>query len=77
MGSYSVVVEAEDTLKKKKVAIKKVSDLFLSLTDCKRIVREITLLRKMNHPNIIKLYDIILEGNNEDFDCVYLILEYC
>ena len=44
-GSYGKVIEAIDKTTKKKVAIKKVNELFVDLIDSKRILREITLLR--------------------------------
>lgn len=34
--------------------------------------REIQLLRKINHENLIKLYDVIYDN-----DKIYLIMEYC
>ena len=35
--------------------------MFANIWDAKRILREITLLRKLNFKSIIKLYDIIIE----------------
>ena len=51
--------------------------LFTSLDDTKRILREITLLRKMNHPNIIKIIDLFIEGDdNQTFNTIYVVMEY-
>ena len=36
------------------------------------ITREIEVLRKLDHPNVIKLYDVIYNSNT-----IFLILEYC
>ena len=42
--------------------------------ECIRILREISLLRMLEHPNIIKLREIVLDG--EDKKDLYLILDY-
>lgn len=62
---------------KKKVAIKRIQDLFGSKLDCKRNLREISLIARMNHESIIKLLDIVTEGDDSNFEIIYLILEYC
>jgi len=74
-GSYGKVVEAIDKTTKKKVAIKKINELFVDLIDTKRILREITLLRFMKNQFIVELLDIIYDKNNKNFDCIYLIFE--
>jgi len=38
------------------------------------VAREIKLLRKLNHPNVIKLIEVI---SNDEKGKLYLILEYC
>ena len=38
-----------------RVAIKRIEDVFRSRVDAKRTLREITILRQCNHPNISKL----------------------
>lgn len=43
-----------------KVAIKKITDVFIDLIDAKRILREIKLLRHFNaHENIVSILDIM------------------
>ena len=74
-GSYGKVIEAIDKATKKKVAIKKVNELFVDLIDTKRILREITLLRFMKNRFIVELLDIEYDRNDKDFDCIYLIFE--
>ena len=74
-GSYGKVVEAIDKTTNKKVAIKKINELFVDLIDTKRVLREITLLRFMKNPFIVELLDIMYDINNENFDCIYLIFE--
>jgi serine/threonine protein kinase len=41
------------------VAIKKINNTFANLTDAKRILREIKLLRHLKHENIISILDIM------------------
>ena len=55
------MVEARDTRTNQQVAIKRMTNLFKSLGDTKRNLREVTLLRKLNHKNIVKLLDVIVE----------------
>jgi mitogen-activated protein kinase 1/3 len=43
----------------KRVAIKKMDNIFDDETDCKRILREITLLRHLKHPCVVELIEII------------------
>ena len=76
-GSYGDVVEALHIPTSKKVAIKKIYKVFDDLVDFKRILREIVLLRKLKHPNIVALYDILPPQNADSFNDLYLIMEYC
>jgi len=41
------------------VAVKKVLDPFHDHTDCKRLLREIRLLRSLRHPNVLHLTDLM------------------
>lgn len=59
----------------KKVAIKKMDNIFDDEVDCKRILREITLLRRLRHPYVVELFDIIEPQNLETFDTLYVVLE--
>jgi mitogen-activated protein kinase 1/3 len=75
-GSYGHVVEANDKLTGKRVAIKRITNLFEDLIDTKRILREITLLRFMKNQFIVELLDIIYDENNYSFDTIFLIFEH-
>ena len=52
LGAYGVVISALNTENGQKVAIKKITKAFDDLVDAKRILREITLLRKFSHVNV-------------------------
>uniref|UniRef100_A0A8C3CWF4 Mitogen-activated protein kinase 15 n=1 Tax=Cairina moschata TaxID=8855 RepID=A0A8C3CWF4_CAIMO len=55
------------------VAVKKIFDAFRNRTDAQRTFREIMFLREFGeHPNIIKLLDVIRAQNDKD---IYLIFE--
>ena len=75
-GSYGSVAMAIHKPTKTKVAIKRMEGVFEDETDCKRILREIKLLRKMDHPFVVKLFDIIEPKDMESFDSLYIVLEY-
>jgi serine/threonine protein kinase len=57
-GSYGAVIDAQDTLTNRKVAIKKISNIMDEI-DLKRALREIMILKYLKHDNIIELYDVI------------------
>mmetsp|Transcript_7170 Transcript_7170/g.22626 ORF Transcript_7170/g.22626 Transcript_7170/m.22626 type:complete len:343 (+) Transcript_7170:209-1237(+) len=60
-GGHGVVVSAVDKLAHSSVAIKKVvvDDAFSSY-EAKRILHEVRLMRRLNHPNLINLLNIML-----------------
>ncbi|UIZ29666.1 hypothetical protein KXD40_003184 [Peronospora effusa] len=76
-GSYGIVCSAEDTLRGRKVAIKKITDVFDDLTDAKRILREMKLLRHLGvHENIINILEVILVPPNVmDFQDIYIVTD--
>ena len=59
-GAYGVVVSAMDNVTKQKVAIKKMSP-FEHQTYCQRTLREVKILTRLKHENIIELLDIVCE----------------
>jgi len=75
-GAYGMVVQAKDTKTDTKVAIKKNKDVFYNTTNAKRILREIKLLNHLSHPNIVKMTDMVEPQTPEEFNDVYLVLEY-
>lgn len=57
-GAYGMVVSAYDNETQTKVAIKKISP-FEHQTYCQRTLREIKILTRFNHENIIDIRDIL------------------
>lgn len=75
VGSYGNVVDATDKVTGHRVAIKQVKNIFNELIDSKRILREITLLRNMNSPFVIKIVNIIAPPII-NFNKIYIVFEY-
>eukprot|EP01059_Diplonema_ambulator_P016441 TRINITY_DN279_c0_g1_i1.p1 TRINITY_DN279_c0_g1~~TRINITY_DN279_c0_g1_i1.p1 ORF type:complete len:370 (+),score=103.94 TRINITY_DN279_c0_g1_i1:53-1162(+) len=65
-GSYGMVCSAE--VRGERVAIKKICNLFHDGGDCKRILREIKLLKHLKHPNILSLKAILLGKTAAEMD---------
>ena len=74
-GAYGGVCAGRDARTGLKVAIKKVGEAFNDDTDAKRTLREIKLLRFLNHDNIIALVDIQPPASRCEFSDVYEITE--
>ncbi|XP_050187100.1 mitogen-activated protein kinase 15 isoform X2 [Myiozetetes cayanensis] len=72
-GAYGIVWKAIDRRTGEIVAVKKIFDAFRNRTDAQRTFREIMFLQEFGeHPNIIKLLDVIQAENDKD---IYLIFE--
>ncbi|GMH27432.1 hypothetical protein Nepgr_029275 [Nepenthes gracilis] len=74
-GSYGVVASALDTRNGERVAIKKINDVFEHVSDATRILREIKLLRLLQHPDIVKIKHIMLPPSRREFKDVYVVFE--
>ncbi|NXK69603.1 MK15 kinase, partial [Sylvietta virens] len=71
--AYGIVWKAIDRKTGETVAVKKIFDAFRNRTDAQRTFREIMFLQEFGeHPNIIKLLDVIQAENDKD---IYLIFE--
>jgi mitogen-activated protein kinase 1/3 len=75
-GSYGYVVEATQKSSGKKVAIKRLNKIFDDVVDCKRILREVALLRNLSHGNLVNIIEIIEPTDLKTFDTLYVVLEY-
>lgn len=74
-GAYGVVCSAKMAPTGEKVAIKKIGNAFENLTDARRTLREIKLLRHLRHENIIAVKDIMKPPTRDKFNDVYLVYE--
>lgn len=73
-GAYGVVISAMDDVSGKKVAIKKIRRAFDDKVDAKRILREIKLMKKFVHENVIRIIDLIPPcPTSEEFEDVYIV----
>jgi len=50
-------------------------NIFDDEIDCKRILREITLLRLLKHPGIISLIELIPPKDKLNFTTIYVVME--
>ncbi|URD96319.1 mitogen-activated protein kinase [Musa troglodytarum] len=74
-GAYGIVCAAANSQTHEEVAIKKIGNAFDNRIDAKRTLREIKLLRHMDHENVIAIKDIIRPPNRENFNDVYIVYE--
>lgn len=75
-GAQGTVCSAIDSIKKRSVAIKKLSRPFQNVLQAKRAYRELKLSKSVNHKNIISLLDVFTPDNSlEEFQDVYLVME--
>ena len=71
-GAYGMVVSAYDNETQTKVAIKKISP-FEHQTYCQRTLREIKILTRFNHENIIDIRDILRADTLDLLRDVYIV----
>ena len=69
-GAFGAVIKAINTQTKEEVAIKQMKSKFNSWDECINL-REIKCLRKFNHPNLIKLKEVVKQK-----DELNMIFEY-
>lgn len=84
-GSFGTVYRAKNRQTGKKVAIKLITDISLSVYSMRKLVREVIILRKLSEmeENIFstKLLDVIIpcvSGDDlQNFDSIFLVMDYC
>ncbi|KAG5561004.1 hypothetical protein RHGRI_004131 [Rhododendron griersonianum] len=74
-GAYGIVCSALNSETNEQVAIKKIANAFDNRIDAKRTLREIKLLRHMDHENVVAIRDIIPPPQRESFNDVYIAYE--
>ncbi|TVU01352.1 hypothetical protein EJB05_53195 [Eragrostis curvula] len=72
-GTYSIVYKARDLETGKIVALKKVRFFNMDPESVRFMAREIHILRRLDHPNVIKLEGIITSRVSQS---LYLVFEY-
>lgn len=77
-GAYGVVVSAIDKVTGRKVAIKKVKDVFCDTDEAKRILRELKLLHHfIGHENVVQLLDIMsYPPKAEKIEDMYIVTNF-
>jgi len=75
-GTYASVIQAKDCKHDRHVAIKKNRKVFANTTDAKRVLRELQILSRIWHPDVIELSGVIAPEFDEidTFNDVYLIM---
>jgi len=71
-GAYGMVVSATDTISNQRVAIKKISP-FEHQTYCQRTLREIKILTRFKHENVIDIRDILRSKCLDAMKDVYIV----
>lgn len=74
-GAYGIVCSLLNTETNELVAVKKIANAFDNHMDAKRTLREIKLLRHLDHENVIGLRDIIPPPLRREFNDVYITTE--
>mmetsp|Transcript_25576 Transcript_25576/g.100990 ORF Transcript_25576/g.100990 Transcript_25576/m.100990 type:complete len:215 (-) Transcript_25576:2554-3198(-) len=69
-GTYGTVMLAQDSKTGEQVAIKKMKKRFATWEECLQL-REVKALRVINHPNVIRLREVLREK-----DVLYLVFEH-
>ena len=51
-------------------------NIFDDDVDCKRMLREVTLLRKLKHPCVVELIEICEPSDPNTFTTIYVVMEF-
>lgn len=70
-GSFGTVMKAQNTETGEVVAVKKMKQRFQTWEECLQL-REIQSLRKLQHPNIVKLKEVVRENTE-----LFMVFEFC
>lgn len=74
-GAYGIVCSVMNAETNEMVAIKKIANAFDNHMDAKRTLREIKLLRHLDHENVIGIRDVIPPPIRSQFADVYIATE--
>ncbi|XP_075490001.1 mitogen-activated protein kinase 1-like [Primulina tabacum] len=74
-GAYGIVCSVRNIENNEMVAIKKIANAFDNYMDAKRTLREIKLLRHLDHENVIAIRDVVPPPLRSEFSDVYIATE--
>jgi serine/threonine protein kinase len=74
-GAYGIVCSAEDEETAQQVAVKKIEGVFEHITITKRTLRELRILRHLQHENLVQIKNIFIPGSKADFEDIYVVSE--
>lgn len=74
-GAYGIVCSVLNSETNEMVAVKKIANAFDNHMDAKRTLREIKLLRHLDHENVIGIRDVIPPPLRREFNDVYISTE--
>ncbi|KAM6578776.1 hypothetical protein CsatB_030613 [Cannabis sativa] len=74
-GAYGIVCSVLNSETNEMVAMKKIANAFDNHMDAKRTLREIKLLRHLDHENIVAIRDVIPPPLRREFTDVYIATE--
>ncbi len=71
-GAYGCVIACKDLYENTNVAIKKINDIFEHHIYALRCLRELKILRLMDHPNIVEIKEILIP-EKEEYNDMYVL----
>jgi len=74
-GAYGVVCSAMDGLAGEMVAVKKLEGVFEHITITKRTLRELRILRHLQHENLMQVKNIFIAGTKDSYEEIYVVSE--
>lgn len=75
-GACGSVFECKDTTRDELVAVKRLNHLFhRHAIDCKRILRELAILTRMDCDSVVRVRDIVIPGDRTSFSELYIVEE--
>jgi len=63
-GSFSCVTLCQDTKAGVNVAMKRVKDVLSTPDQARRVLREVVIMRRCSHPNILRMYDAFVHESS-------------
>lgn len=74
-GAHGIVVSALDQETQSQVAVKKIEGVFEHVTITKRTLRELRILRHLQHENLVQIKSIFIPQTKDVFEEIYIISE--